>query len=73
MSYYKWNHPYITEEFYNIASKVQDKIDEQDRLTLKKIYNEGKRLQKTVYEKANLRSLTTLFWDVDEGPYKIDF
>ena len=50
-----------------------DKIDEQDRLTLKKIYNEGKRLQKTVYEKANLRSLTTLFWDVDEGPYKIDF
>ncbi len=28
LSYYKWNHPYITEEFYNIASKVQNKIDE---------------------------------------------
>lgn len=50
-----------------------DKIDEQDRLVLKKIYNEGKRLQKNVYEKANLRSLTTLFWDINEGPYKIDF
>ena len=50
-----------------------DNIDEQDRLELKKIYNEGKRLQKTVFEKANLRSLTALFWDVDEGPYKIDF
>ena len=27
LSYYKY-HPYITKEFYNIASKVQDKINE---------------------------------------------
>ena len=28
LSYYQWNNPYINEEFHNIASKVQDKIDE---------------------------------------------
>lgn len=28
LSYYQWSHPYITEEFRNIASKVQDKIEE---------------------------------------------
>lgn len=54
-------------------AECSDKLDEQDRMVLKKIYNEGKRLEKTVCEKAKMRSMTALFWDINEGPYKIDF
>lgn len=49
------------------------KITEEDMTNLRKIYNEGKRLEKTVSKKAQLRSMTALFWDEEDSPYKIDF
>lgn len=50
-----------------------EKLTEEDKINLRKIYNEGKRLEKIVSKKAQLRSMTSLFWADGDGPYKIDF
>ena len=53
----------------NYAEKLADKETAQ----LKKIFNEGKKLEKVVSQKALFRSFTHLFWSKEEDPYKIDF
>ena len=65
----------VREKGLQIKNNVIDisSLDDIEIKELKKINYERKKILKSVSKNYNMRKLTSLFWDYDEGPYKIDF
>lgn len=49
------------------------KFDEKESKNLRRIFKEGRKLQKQVSEKTILRLSAELFWSDEDNPYGIDF
>ena len=60
-------------DYDNDPKKAMESFNERELKRFKKIFNEGKRLQKTVSEKAFMRNMTKIAWDDKDNPYRIDF
>ena len=49
------------------------KFNKKEQEEIKRIFNEGKRIQKRVTEKSVLRFAAALFFDDADNPYNIDY